>query len=95
VIKIPEPRYRSRSKIRKKVKTPGKRIRIHYKSRKLGKDKCAICKTELHGMAPRDVKKRRKASKTAKRPNRYYGGRLCPACLKTQIINQVRSESNQ
>jgi len=94
VIKTPEPRYRSRSKARKIVKTPGKKIKIHYRRRRFGKDKCAICKKELHGMSSRDPKKRRRTAKSRRSPNRMYGGYLCPSCLKTALINQVRSEES-
>ncbi|MHA1751204.1 MAG: 50S ribosomal protein L34e [Candidatus Helarchaeota archaeon] len=89
---MPEPRYRSRSKARKIIKTPGKRIKIHYRRRRYSTDKCAICKKELHGMASRVPKKRRKYAKTRRRPNRIYGGNLCPACLKSALIESVRSQ---
>ena len=92
MIKTPEPRHRSRSKARKIVKTPGKRTNIHYIRRRNSTDKCAICKKELHGMTSRNPKKRRKTAKSKRSPNRMYGGYLCPSCLKSNLIQQIRSE---
>ncbi|TFF90945.1 MAG: 50S ribosomal protein L34e [Promethearchaeota archaeon] len=92
MIKTPEPRYRSRSKPRKVVKLPSKEYTTHYKRKRYSYDKCAICKKELHGMSSRDPKKRRRTAKSRRAPNRLYGGNLCPSCLRSALINEIRSE---
>ncbi|MEM0092596.1 MAG: 50S ribosomal protein L34e, partial [Saccharolobus sp.] len=44
--------------------------------------KCALCKKPLHGTR---TNKLYKYSKVEKRPERPFGGYLCPKCL-TQLI---------
>jgi large subunit ribosomal protein L34e len=73
----------------KRVRTPGGRLKIVEKPKKTEKHKCAICKKILHGMPhgkrPVEV---RKLAKTERRPERIFGGNICPDCLK-QVIHEA------
>ncbi len=87
---VPEPRFRSRSLKRRKIRTPGDRTTIHYRRGKVEKASCAVCGKVLHGI-PRDrgiCLKR--VSKSKKKVNRPYGGVLCPACLKETLVEKIR-----
>ncbi|MEM0015582.1 MAG: 50S ribosomal protein L34e [Saccharolobus sp.] len=79
---MPRPALRSRSLRKISVRLPGGRNVIHYEKKKNGKAKCALCKKPLHGTR---TNKLYKYSKVEKRPERPFGGYLCPKCL-TQLI---------
>jgi large subunit ribosomal protein L34e len=80
---MPRPAHRN-DKIHL-VKTPGGIVKIHYEKPKRNKDKCAICKSELHGT----YHGRGSLSKSSRRVKRPYGGHLCPNCLKNLIESKV------
>jgi large subunit ribosomal protein L34e len=84
-----KPHLRSRSLKRKKVRTPGKRLTTHYKSKKPGVAKCAICKKRLHGIPRLNQADMRKLAKTKKRPQRPYGGNLCSKCMRNLFKKSV------
>ncbi len=88
---MPIQPYRTRSLARVKKKTPKGRIVIHYIKRKPAKAKCAICKKPLLGVPNLPPNKLRKLSKTQKRPERPYGGYLCPSCLKKKILQETKN----
>lgn len=78
---MPMQPQRTRSLRRIRVKTPSGWV-FHYKKRKPEAAHCAKCSGLLHGV-PRDLPyKIRQLSKTERRPERIYGGVLCPECLK-------------
>jgi large subunit ribosomal protein L34e len=83
------PRLRSRSIKRKKVRTPGNRVVIHYERKKPRIAKCAICKKPLHGVPRLNPSGMRKLAKTKKRPERPYGGNLCSECMREVFRKQV------
>lgn len=83
--------YRTRSWRRVKRVTPGGRLVVHYEKRKPGKAKCAICGTELHGVPALRPSKLGKLAKTEKRPERPYGGVICPKCLMRGLKVAVRA----
>ncbi|MCS7386281.1 MAG: 50S ribosomal protein L34e [archaeon GB-1867-005] len=87
---MPRGTYRSRSYRRRYVRTPGGRGVIHYFKRRPNPAKCAICKRELHGVPRLRPSKLRKLPKSSRRPNRPYGGNLCPACLERLLKITVR-----
>lgn len=88
---MPRPMYRSRSYRRVVRRTPGGRIAIHYEKRRPSKAKCAICGAELHGVPALRPSELSKLAKTEKRPERPYGGVICPACLREGLKNAIRS----
>ncbi len=72
------------------VKVPGGQVKVHYRERKPSKALCGKCKRQLAGV-PRDVaSKVRNMPKTAKRPERPYGGVLCSACMRVLLKQRAR-----
>ncbi len=83
------PALRSRSLRRIWRKTPGGRTVVHYERRKKYIVRCFICGTEINGI-PRN-KDVTRSNKTFKRPERLFGGVLCPSCLALAIKSAIRS----
>ena len=87
------PALRSRSLRRRQLRTPGGRTVTHYEKRKPGPARCAVCGRPLAGVPRLRSSKLRKLPKTAKRPERPYGGYLCHRCLtrllKASIMEQL------
>ena len=72
------------------VKTPGGKVNVQYKQRKPSKAICGNCKTELAG-EPRELpSKMANLPKTAKRPERPYGGVLCSPCTRKILQQKAR-----
>jgi large subunit ribosomal protein L34e len=84
---MPSPKYRSRSMLRKKVITPGGKLASHYNRKKANKPVCASCGTLLHSCKSERLDTK---SRTQRRPERPYGGHLCPRCLKLLYKSNVR-----
>jgi len=83
-------KYKSRSKRRVYVKTPGGKTKLSYRKRNISKLYCGSCGKELHGI-PRKIKSKFKnLPKTKKRPERPYGGNLCSACSRKKIIENIK-----
>nr|MDO8081949.1 50S ribosomal protein L34e [Candidatus Freyarchaeota archaeon] len=85
---MPSPKYRSRSMLRKKVRTPGGIPVTHYSRKKANKPVCASCGAPLPGCwSERTLDAK---SKTQRRPERPYGGYLCSRCLKLFYKSSIR-----
>ena len=84
------PSLRSRSLARVYVRLPSSRVTIHYYKRRPEKAKCAMCKRPLHGVPALRPVDLRKLPKTSRRPERPYGGYLCPTCLRTALKRAIR-----
>lgn len=88
---MPQGRHKSRTLRRVYVKTSGK-TRIHYRQRKPSAAQCAHCGNNLQGV-PRELSSiMRNLPKTAKRPERPYGGMLCSACTRLLLQKKARGE---
>ncbi|MEM2145897.1 MAG: hypothetical protein QW279_11085 [Candidatus Jordarchaeaceae archaeon] len=85
---MPSPKYRSRSMLRKKVRTPGGNLTPHYSRKKADKPVCASCGAFLPGCKSESAQNVK--SRTQRRPERPYGGYLCPRCLRLLYKNSVR-----
>lgn len=85
-------RYKSKTKAKVFVKTPGGVLRIHYKKRKPSKAHCAICNGKLLGVPHLKNSKLRNIPKSSKRPKRAFGGNLCSSCARDMIIQRARSK---
>ena len=70
--------------------TTGK-VKVQYKKRKPSKAVCAGCGKQLAGVARERPNKMKRMPKTAKRPQRPYGGVLCSSCTRKEIIKKVKS----
>ncbi len=75
------------------VRTPGSRVAVHYRERKPSKALCGSCKKQLSGMARELPSKMRNMPKSAKRPERPYGGMFCSACTRLLLKQQARGGS--
>ncbi len=78
------PGLRSRSMKRLKRRSPSGETRIIYRRRRKYVARCMVCGRPLGGV-PRGRKDLRKGPKTAKRPERYFGGVICPGCLRAVL----------
>ena len=90
MIDLPARRYRSRTYKPRFVRTPGGRVAIHYKEKKPSSAKCANCGRPLGGVPRLRSSELRALPKASRRPNRPYGGYLCPICSRQLIKNSVR-----
>jgi large subunit ribosomal protein L34e len=75
------------------VRTPGSRVAVHYRQRKPSKALCGLCKTQLSGVARALPSKMKNMPKSAKRPERPYGGMFCSACTRRLLQQQARGAS--
>jgi len=85
-----KPRHRSRSMRRKQKKTPGGTTGQTYLARKPGLHKCAECGAELKGIPRLKPSKAANKARSAKRPERPYGGFLCSRCARQKIKQEAR-----
>ncbi len=85
------PRYRSRSKRRVFVKTPGNRVTIHYVKRKPSKAICGKCGALLKGVPRQFPNEMKNMPLSFKRPERPYGGVLCSKCTKELFKAKARA----
>lgn len=91
---MPFQPQRTRTLRRIRVRTPSGLV-FHYKKRKPKAAHCSRCNGVLHGM-PRDLPyKIRQLSKTERRPERMYGGVLCPECLKLFLKEKFMKKQNE
>ncbi len=86
-------KFRSRKLRRVYVKTPGGRTTMHHRKRKPSKAVCASCKKQLAGVPREFPSKMANMPKTAKRPERRYGGTLCTQCTRKLLKSRARGES--
>lgn len=83
------PSLRSRSLRRVSRRVPGSTSKLFYEKRSVYVAHCSLCGRALGGV-PRDLKVIRHGSRSAKRPERPYGGILCPSCLALAYKLAVR-----
>ena len=81
---------KSRSFRRRRVKTPGGKVVMHYDRRAPSKLKCALCKKELHGIPRKIPSKFSNLPKSKKTVSRPYGGYLCSNCAREKIKESFR-----
>ncbi len=82
---------RSRSLKRVSKRTPGGRLVLHFRKRRPGSPKCALCKRELHGVARGRGTELSRVRRSQRRVSRPYGGYLCSACMRAEIKRLVRA----
>lgn len=75
------------------VKTPGGRVNVHYRERKPSRAICGNCQKPLAGVPRERPAKLGKMSKSARRPERPYGGVLCSACTRQLVKQKARGEA--
>ncbi len=72
------------------VRTPGAKVVVHYRQRKVNLPKCAECKTALKGMPKLINSKFKNLPKSKKTTNRPYGGNLCSKCMRLKLKAKAR-----
>lgn len=85
---MPEKRYRTHAKRKRFVRTPGGKATVHHERRGSATASCASCGTPLSGV-PSGLSVRGVA-KSSRRPNRPFGGNLCPSCSRRALKESVR-----
>ncbi|MHA1410150.1 MAG: 50S ribosomal protein L34e [Candidatus Odinarchaeia archaeon] len=75
------------------VRTPGNKIKTHFKMKKPSHHICAICGGKLRGKPAKTTLELKKLSKTKKTVYRPYGGYLCHNCLATLIKTSIQRGS--
>lgn len=86
-----KPFQRTHSMARKKRVTPGNRNVIIYRRRRPSRAHCALCGAILGGVPAERPAKMKKIPKVSKRPERQYGGRVCPKCLKKELLTITKN----
>lgn len=87
---MPAGKHRSGRYRKVFVKTPGGKIHVHYRERKPKRAVCGSCKKPLSGVPRERPCRMKNLPKTAKRPERPYGGVLCSACMRKLFQQQAR-----
>ncbi|MBI4140370.1 50S ribosomal protein L34e [Candidatus Woesearchaeota archaeon] len=87
-----EGKLRSRTFRRIKVKTPGARVTVHYRRRKPNFAECGNCGVRLKAVPRALPFELKNMPKSAKRPERPFGGVLCSACMRAEIVARVRND---
>ena len=86
--------YRTRSLRRIKIKLPGGRKKIQYKRRRPSKAIDPITGQKLHGVVNLIPSQLRKLPKTAKRPQRPFGGVLSSRSMRKEILKRFNLEKS-
>jgi large subunit ribosomal protein L34e len=89
---MPTGRHKSGRYRKVFVRTPGSKVKVHYRESKPQKAKCGSCSRQLQGVPRERPAKLGKISKSARRPERPYGGVLCSICTRSLIKNKARKE---
>lgn len=83
---MPLPKNRSNSVRKIKRKMPGGKSATRYERRqKGGKHSCATCSRRLQATHSHSY-----LAPSSRKPNRKFGGMLCPACARRAIILRSR-----
>ena len=83
-------KHKNRSFRRVKVKLASD-VTIHYRMRNPSPAKCGNCGKQLQAVPRKRPVDMRNMAKTAKRPERPYGGVLCTKCMRSAMVAKARS----
>lgn len=86
------PRNRSRIKRHVFVRIPSGTTKIHYRQRKARRPHCSQCGSILAGVPTGTPRQMKTLTKSAKRPERPFGGKLCTICMRRFIIQETREK---
>ncbi|MBI4149699.1 50S ribosomal protein L34e [Candidatus Woesearchaeota archaeon] len=87
---MPTGRFKSRSYRRVFKKLPGGRVTLHYERRKPQHAQCGSCGSVLSGVPRVLPYQMQKLAKTARRPERPFGGVLCSRCMRERIKGTIQ-----
>jgi len=82
--------HKSKSLRKVYVKAPGNTVKVHYRTRKPSKAVCAKYGTPLQGVARANPTKMQNLPKTAKRPQRPFGGVLSSKATREVMKAKAR-----
>jgi large subunit ribosomal protein L34e len=88
---MPKPSLRSRSKKRHRLRLPGGRNEIRYRRGRTNSSSCLRCGQELSGVPRLKPSRIRKLAGSTRRPERMYGGQMCPTCLRNLLKQATRN----
>ncbi|MBI2140064.1 50S ribosomal protein L34e [Candidatus Woesearchaeota archaeon] len=88
--KMPEPKNRTHSVREIKVKTPGGKVVLQFRRRKPKLAHCSSCRAKLPGI-PSVVGRMSSLSRSQRRPERPFAGKLCSACARKVFMQKARS----
>ena len=92
---MPAGKHKSGRYRKVSVKTPGGKTKVHFRERKPKAAKCAIFGTKLSGVPRERPAKLGKYAKSARRPDRPFGGVLSSRAMRVVIKEQARMESEE
>jgi large subunit ribosomal protein L34e len=88
---MPRPSQRMRSKKRIRKASPGGGKKIHYRQKVTSLPHCCICGKPLSGIPHLSTVEVRKLNRSKRRIQRFYGGQICPNCLKEGLRQAART----
>lgn len=88
---MPAPKYKSGSAKKVYKRAPGNRRVLHIRRKKQSLARCSTCGALLGGVPSGRIVQVSKMAKTQKRPERAFGGVLCPKCVKKLMIIKARN----
>ncbi|MCS7129491.1 MAG: 50S ribosomal protein L34e [Candidatus Caldarchaeum sp.] len=77
---------RTRSRIRRKVRTPGGSVKLHFRGQTDNTRRCGICGRPVHGVSVRGGR-----GISSKRVSRPYST-VCNNCYRDTLITKVSAE---
>ncbi|MBI4151447.1 50S ribosomal protein L34e [Candidatus Woesearchaeota archaeon] len=75
------------------VKTPGGKVNVHFREHKPSRAICGECGKQLSGVPRERPAYLAKLPKSARRPERPFGGALCAPCTRLHFKIKARGES--
>jgi large subunit ribosomal protein L34e len=87
---MPRPGQLTRGRANRLVKTPGRRLVVHRQKFYKTGGVCPMTGSQLQLPKKSLHRLSRKSSKSAKRPNRPYGGVLSSAAVRRAIMTKTR-----
>ncbi len=89
---MPRPGQLTRTRANRLVRTPGGRLVIHRRKIYKTAGRCAITGKRLNLLRGGRQDRLIFSSRSAKRPNRPYGGVITPGALRRALITAVRKQ---
>ena len=79
-----------RRKPKRFVRTPGGRSKVQFLKKRTDPARCWMCGTSLAGVPRVRPSELARIPRSSRRPNRPYGGNLCPSCSRRLIKLRAR-----
>jgi len=87
--------YATKSNLIKKVKTPGSKLAVQIRSKRVRGPICGDCKRSLQGIKHLATPKFRATKKRERTVSRAYGGSRCATCVKSRIVRAFLVEEQK